>query len=456
MQAIKLKASKLPDKQINLRDARFIAQNAAIDDESRFRAWQCTRRAGKSTGAGADMLETAQKHKGTRQLFFGLTPGSAKDILWDYLLETCEKNKIKHKVNVAELSLTFTDWGNSKIQLVGADASRKEIRKKLGQKLKKVFIDEAGSYSIDLGMMVKQMLRPALADLRGQLTLLGTPENIPNTYFQKVMEGKDDITWSTHKWTAYDNPFMKEAWKLEIDEILSGNPNVINASWYKTHYLNEWCSDDNLLIYKFKQINFTQSLPDRDGWNYVLSLDLGFNDDTSFVVGAYHEFEKNLFILEAYKKPEMIFSEVAKVIMNYQSRFPINKIIVDGANKQGVQELVRRYGLPLHNADKTDKNTFIRMLADDVLIGVVQIMPDATAIVSEASSLQWKDELKDKEDPRCANHLCDALLYLHRFSYNYLHKDQPKPKDYHDEKTIDEFWEKEADRIRREQSLSDY
>lgn len=456
MQAVLKKASKLPQRKINLRDSRFIKQNEAIDDQSRFRAWQCTRRAGKSTGAGNDLMETAQNYPGTRQLFFGLTPGSAKDILWDYLLETCEKNKVKHKVNVAELSLVFTDWENSKIQLVGADASRKEIRKKLGQKLKKVFIDEAGSYSIDLGMMVKQMLRPALADLRGQLTLLGTPENIPNTYFQKVMEGKDDISWSTRKWTAYDNPFMKEAWELEVDEIITGNPNVINASWYKTHYLNEWCSDDNLLIYKFGELNEAKALPRDTGWNYILSIDLGYNDDTSFVIGAYHEFEKNLYILEGYKKPEMIFSEVAKVIQNYQSKFPITKIIIDGANKQGIQEMVRRYQLPLHNADKTDKATFMRMLADDVTTGIVKVLDGANSIISEASSLQWKNELKESEDPRCANHLCDALLYLHRHAFNYLHKQQPKPKDYYAESTIDQFWEDEADKIRRAATISDY
>ena len=383
-------------------------------------------------------------------LYLALTAGSARDILWEEVLEFDDKYKIGIKPNIARGTMT---WPNKAIlKFAGADASEREMKKLLGQKLWDVAIDECGSFTQDMRKLIYQMIMPALTDLQGYITLLGTCETIPKTFFEEVSMGREP-GWSVHRWTAHENPHVAVNWAKEIERILKQNPLAENAAWFRTHYLNEWMVEEDLLIIPISKMLWLPNPPVKaDGKNdidtYILGVDLGFNDATSFSLGGYNDRDKRYVQLCADKDTQMDFTDTAKAIANWQRRFPISQIIIDGANRQGVEELRRRHGLPLTAADKKDKADWLRLLRDDIKTGKFQMVENSSnMLVTEWEQLMWKDEYKKEEDPRCQNHLSDATLYAWRHAYHYLSEAEPEKPHQDTQEYMDKYLAEDEQRL---------
>lgn len=434
--------------KVDLRSPDFIAQNNAIDDKSQLKAYNCTRRAGKSLSVAIDFVESASTLPATNYLYMALTIASAREILWDTLKDINDKSQMGGIPNESRLDIVFPN--KSKIKFAGADCSEKQMRKVLGQKYKKIAIDEAGSFTIDMKKLVYQMCEPTLIDLRGQMIMLGTCENIPLTFFEEITEGREP-GWSVHKWDTRDNPFMKEQWAEQIETMRIRNPNVIHTSWYKTHYLNQWCSDDNLMIIKLDSSTSVEGVPLRRGYEYILGVDLGYNDASAFSVIAYHDYDKVAYVVESSKMSELDFTGVFHEIKKYTVKYAFNKIIIDGANKQGVEELRKRFELPLQIAEKTDKAIFLRILRDDIIEGKVKVVESRNnELLTEWKQLQWKDAHKEHEDPRCQNHISDATLYAWREARHYLATAEPVKLSRDSQEYMDQEMELEADKLEKE------
>lgn len=425
-------------------DKKFPIQYKCATDRVLLKAVQCTRRAGKSTGEAKSMLQEAYDNPKTKHLYMALTLDSAKNIVWDILTEELEANSIPFRQNEQRGIIKLQN--GSEIRLFGLDASYKQIKKVLGGKYKSVKIDEAGSITQDLRSICYQMIMPALADENGTLTLLGTPENIPNTFFEKVTSGEEP-GWKVYKWTAFDNPYMKEKWQTLIDNIKKSNPKFLLTSEYKTHYLNEWCADDSKLIIKLMPHSIIRPIQLK-GYDYILAVDLGYDDDSSFAIIAHSRNDPRCYVVETYKSIEMDFTDVATTIRNYKTKYPISRIIVDGANKQGVEEMVKRHKLSLNIAEKTGKADFLRLLRDDIIQEKIVLFEDTTHDVqSEWKSLQWKDSERQHEDPRCANHASDAVLYGWREARNYIYVPPEPQPDRNSDEFMKQFEKKEQQRL---------
>lgn len=428
----------------NLRSVEFQKQNEAIDDPNRLKAYNCTRRAGKSIGVAIDFAETCASIPSVKCLYLALTIGSARNIIWDALKDYSAMADPYSKPNESRHEILFSN--KSSARLMGADCSDKEMKKALGGSYKKVAIDEAGSFSIDMPKLVYQMIRPATADHLGQIILLGTCENIRGTFFEKVTEGLE-AGWSVHKWTAYDNPHMKDKWTQEVTDLVTRNPLVVNASWFKTHYLNQWCADDDLLIMHLKAHNFVESLPERKTpYNYILGIDLGYNDASSFTVTAYHDHDRIAYFVQSFKKTGMIISKVAEMIEHLRAKFPFDNLVIDGANKQAVEEIRQRYGIPLESAEKTEKVFYLKLLDDDLIVGNVKIVRSGCAgLIEEWEALQWEDLNKTNEDPRCSNHEADSALYSWRKCHHFLATREPEVYSKNSQAYMDQEEEREAE-----------
>jgi hypothetical protein len=444
--------------QAVFRSPIFVKQNEYLDarKDNRFRALNCSRRSGKTEGDIIDDLEICRDYAGSRVVRFALTFDSAVDIGWDTATNKLDAAKIPYKTNKTKGIIHFPN--GSRIKFAGVDAKPREMKKILGSKLRKASVDEAGSMSIDMAMLLYQMIMPALADLRpnSYMSLLGTCENIPNTFFQKVVEDKETfVPWWVSRFTAYDNPFMVKQWTDEINDLLKANPDVVKTSWFKTHYLNEWCTDDNLLIIPHGQLRNCPSLSDYKAPTYILGVDLGFNDDCSFVVLAYSHHVGKLCIVEAFKEPELDITATANVIKRLNNKYPFVFRIIDGANKQAVEEIQNRHGIQLEAAEKTDKADFLRLLADDIKCGLVEGQIDQIApLMGEWMSLIWEDELQKKEHPKCANHCSDAALYAWRKAKHYYKieiKKKPKTGSAEYMKELEKKEQREMARRAREE-----
>lgn len=387
-----------------------------------------------------------------KNLFLALTLDSAREIIWDDLKDLAEKKGwvIGVDIKFNEARSIARHKNGASARLFGVNSSAKEMRKVLGQKYKKVFIDESGSMTIDMVKLCYQMIGPALIDFNGQLTLLGTCENIPKTFFEKVTTGKEP-GWSIHRWTSDQNPYVAENWLKKKNEILAQNPDVIHASWFRTHYLNEWCQDDDLLIIPyFEPRNSVTELPSGIDWNYVLGVDLGFNDATSFSVLAFHADHPICYRIMGYKEKGLILSKVGKRIEQLREQFDFFKIVIDGANKQGVEDLKQRMGLPLVNAEKTGKPTYLKAMKDAIVSGVFKLIKGANEdVISEWDHLQWSDETHLKEDPRCENHSSDGTLYAFRECKQYLYSPEDEAPPPNTNEFMNQYEKKLAEEIEK-------
>ena len=160
----------------------------------------------------------------------------------------------------------------------------------------------------------------------------------------------------------------------------------------------------------------------------------------------------------------MTFDQVVQKIqefLNDSERRPA-KVIIDGANKQGVESMRARSSIPFEYADKQGKVDFIEMLNGDFVQGKIKIHASCSALISEVKALIWQTDgdvikIPKKEEPRLPNHLCDAMLYAWRNGYHYHSEPEPKKvvigsREWY-EKQANDQWEREREYLEKQNSL---
>lgn len=443
-------------------DRNFPLQAEFIEHPSRFKALFATRRFGKSYTGGLYLLKEAQENPGVSVLYIGLTRESSKRILWkDVLKPINRKFKLGIKFNETLLSATLPN--GSVLYLMGVDSSEEEKDKLLGQKYKLAVIDECASFSINLRELVYGTLKPAMADLGGTIAMLGTPGNLTKSLFFDVTTGKEP-GWHVVKANTSDNPYMRDKWAKEIEELKANQPYIVETPMFKQMYLGEWVIDEDALVYKFNsERNLYRDIPmfASGDWQHFIGVDLGYEDASAFVVCAWHEYDKTLYIVDTYSRSKMDITDVAEKIRELKTKYGAYKVIIDGANKQAVEEIQRRHSIPLQAADKKGKEDFIEIMNSELIMGRVRVQEQLGApLIEEWQNLVWK--VKDgkvvhpkAENPACDNHLADAALYAWRYCYQYLSaapikKPDPGTPAWYDaeiakmEQEAEEFFEKQA------------
>jgi hypothetical protein len=125
--------------------------------------------------------------------------------------------------------------------------------------------------------------------------------------------------------------------------------------------------------------------------------------------------------------------------------------VIDGANKQAVEEMRRRHHLDLTAAAKVGKSDFIEIMNAEFIQGRIQVevercsqgqqdkevrghgkVLETLSLADEYAGLIWDQRRligsgKREELPSCPNHLCDAALYAWRRCYQYLAKPPEAP-----------------------------
>lgn len=436
---------------INVIDDSFPKQAAFIRSPAKRKAAICTRRAGKSYGGGSYLIHEALRTPGCSVLYLALTRDSARNIMWKDVLKPLNK-KFKLGASFNETLLTMTLKNGSEIKLAGADAKPDEMEKFLGGKYALIMIDEAGSFRQDTRKLVYENLEPAVADYDGTIVMVGTPTAFTKGLFYDVTKAdtsKREIGWEVHAWNTFDNPYMEKKWKKRMDVLLTTTPDIVKTPGYRRMYLGEWVTDLNDLCYKYNPYkNYVDKLPPGQ-YSYVLGVDLGYEDASAFVVSAYNFHDKHLYFVEAFKKSKMIVSDVAAKIKHYMKKYDLYTIVIDNANKQAVEEMKRRYDLPLIAADKTGKADFMELMSSEMICSTIKIVEGngTEELSNEWENLIW-DERADKkqEHPGCANHLADAALYNWRHCYQYL-STAPTPKSENPEEEVEDWWEQEAQKL---------
>lgn len=379
-------------------------------------------------------------------MYLALTRDSAKRILWDDILKTiCRDLRIRARFNETELSVRFEN--GSIIYLLGADSKQEEQDKLLGQKYKTVVVDEAASFRTDLRRLIYKTIEPATIDGGGTIMMIGTPGDFigppgeDRHMFYAVTsaatrgeahsdneENERGYEWVSFRWNTFDNPHMAEKWRVALEQKLSRIPHFEDTVEYKTEWLGEWCIDHSKLVYKFREDrNLINEAPSDLKW-FTIGVDLGFEDATAFHVWGWRPFDERLYGVETVKKKKITLDEVSDECNRLRRKYPQARIVIDGANKQGVEHLRKVYKLPLSIAEKQGKIDFIRHMNTDLVTGRIQIVKSRCApLLLEWSTLIWDDRTRlPTEKEGCENHAADASLYGWRDALHFIKGTQKK------------------------------
>ena len=175
-------------------------QQEVWTDPSRFKVIAAGRRTGKSRMAAWKLIVSALEAKKGHVWYVAPTQQQARDIMWQQLLELAHPVITNSHVNNMQITLI----NGSVISLKGAD--RPETMR--GVALKFVVLDE---YADIKPTVFEQILRPALADLKGEAVFIGTPKGRNHFYdIYKIgqsnrPEAKD---WKSWHFTSFDNPLL--------------------------------------------------------------------------------------------------------------------------------------------------------------------------------------------------------------------------------------------------------
>ena len=444
------KLAKAP-KQL-VADAAFPKQRAFIDDPSPRKAAICSRRAGKSIGVGLFLFQEALAHPGCSCLYLAETYSQAKKGMFRQVLAKINRDhKLGATFSEAELSVRLPN--GSIIYLQGADTATQQQEAIRGSHYRLVVVDEAGSFRNELGTFYEETLEPLVADELGTICLIGTPRGIKNLFYEVTQLNKPG--WSLHRWHVRDNPHMAEQFAAIESRARLLDPDFAARPKWRQEWESEWVIDEGSLVYHFNEArNTAPELPAGESWLHVVGIDLGYNDDTAWVVLAYNLHDHTIYVREVKKERHLILSQVAEFTHHLIRTYDPHALVIDGAAKQSVEEMKQRYELPLEAADKLGKADHIEMLNSDLVTGRIKLLPGTEPLSQEWEGLHWDDKAlksgRRVEDPRCPNHLSDAMLYAWRRTRAYA----PQPRNVSHPEGSDEamnaYWEAQSARMERE------
>ena len=234
-------------------------QQQVWNDQSRFKVVAAGRRTGKSRLAAWMLIVEALQADRGNVWYVAPTQGQARDIMWLTLLELGNPVIESSHVNNMQIKLV----NGAVISLKGAD--RPETMR--GVSLKFVVLDE---YADMKPSVFEQILRPALADLKGKSLFIGTPMG-RNHFYELYNYGdkNDDKEYKSWHFTSFDNPL------LDPKEIEAAKKSMSSFA-FRTEFMASFEAASGG-IFKEEWIKIDEDEP-KDG-RYFVAVDLaGFEN----------------------------------------------------------------------------------------------------------------------------------------------------------------------------------
>ncbi len=359
--------------------------------------------------------------------YLALTRDSAKNIMWEMLKEHTEEEKIK--ATFTEHNLTMTIENDARLQLFGADM-KNFIRRLKGIKTPGAAIDEAQDFGTHLITLVDDVLTPAIIDYPdGWLALAGTPGPIPHGYFHDVTELLK-YGYSVHRWGIYDNPYIENPIAFVEDLIKKkqwapDNPTLLRE------WKGQWVLDLNALVYRYeKEKNDYSTIDYSRDWEFVIGVDLGFDDADAIAVIGWHKHQKLAYLIHEEVHTGQTVTQLAEQIDIVIKRFDPLKVVMDtgGLGKKIAEEMRRRYQLPIVAAEKARKFEFIELLNDAMRMGRFFAKKESR-FAEDCERIKWETDLVNPEKPKISekfhSDVVDAVLYAFRESLHWLSEAAP-------------------------------
>lgn len=236
-------------------------QQEVWNDDHRFKVVAAGRRTGKSRLAAYLLIVNALQTERGHVFYVAPTQGQARDIMWQTLLEVGHPVISGSHINNLQIKLI----NGATISLKGAD--RPETMR--GVSLKFLVMDEYADMKPEVW---EQILRPALADQKGNAMFIGTPMGRNHFYdlYQHGLSG-DDETFNSFHFTSFDNPL------LDPNEIEAAKKSMSSFAFRQEFMASFEAQGGDL--FKEEWIKMDDDEP-KDG-DYYIAIDLAGFDDGS-------------------------------------------------------------------------------------------------------------------------------------------------------------------------------
>ena len=172
------------------------AQLQIFHSKKRFKIVAAGRRFGKSYLSAWLLLIKGIQSESKDVFYVAPTFQQAKDIMWAMLKDLGRDLIAQAHENTAVLTLI----NGRKIYLKGSD--RPETLRGVG--LSYVVLDEYASMK---PVVWEQIIRPTLADVKGEAFFIGTPAG-KNHFFDLYKDALEDDEWEAFQFNSTDNPFL--------------------------------------------------------------------------------------------------------------------------------------------------------------------------------------------------------------------------------------------------------
>ncbi len=390
-------------------------QQEVWGDDTRFKIVAAGRRTGKSRLAAWLLIVRALESDKGHVFYVAPTQGQARDIMWQTLLELGNPVIVSSHINNLQIKLI----NGATISLKGAD--RPETMR--GVSLKFLVMDEYADMKPEV---FEQILRPALADQKGDALFIGTPMGRNHFYeLYQYAEFDDDPTYKAWHFTSYDNPL------LDAEEI-----NVAKKSMSSYAFRQEFMASFEARgseMFKEDWVKFTESPEYGD---YYIAIDLaGFEevnkqrtknsklDETAIAVVKVND--NGHWHVENIVHGRWELSETARKIFEVVRDYrPIGIGIEKGIARQAVMspltDMMKRYGMFFRVDELTHGN---KKKTDRVMWALQGRFENGFITLSKGEwNSRFLDQLFQFPDPLTHDDLVDALAYidqLAKIAYTY-------------------------------------
>lgn len=234
-------------------------QQEVFKDPTRFKVIAAGRRCGKSRLASWMLIINALQADRGHVFYVAPTQGQARDIMWHTLLELGHPVIAGSHINNLQIKLV----NGATISLKGAD--RPETMR--GVSLKFLVMDEYADMKPEVW---EQILRPALADQKGNALFIGTPMGRNHFYeLYKYAELGDDPTFKAWHFTSYDNEL------LDNDEIDMAKKSMSSYA-FRQEFMASFEAKGSEM-FKEDWVRFSEEVPEYG--DYYVAVDLaGFEE----------------------------------------------------------------------------------------------------------------------------------------------------------------------------------
>jgi predicted phage terminase large subunit-like protein len=336
------------------------------------------------------------------------TQQQARDIMWQQLLELAHPVIAGSHVNNMQIKLV----NGSTISLKGAD--RPETMR--GVALKFLVLDE---YADVKPQVFEQILRPALADLKGKAVFIGTPKGRNHFYdiYRVGLEGKEK-DWKSWHFTSFDNPL------LDPEEVETAKNSMSNFA-FRQEFMASFEAPQSE-IFKDEWIKVADEDEEPMHGTYFMAVDLaGFEDvaknasnkkkhldQTAISVVKVHE---DGWWVEKIDCGRWDIKETANRILRLAKEYEIQVVGIEkGALKNAVlpylQELMLKYGVYPRIEELTHGN---KKKSDRIVWSLQGRFERGRIVLKEGDWVrEFKDQLLNFPTNGVHDDMIDSLSYI--------------------------------------------